>query len=179
MEWRKIPGFANYSASSEGTIRRDVRLHRSEPGPVSLSLNDRGYWKCSATDDRGRHRTVTVHTLVALAFLGERPAGLWVCHNDGDAKNCRPENLRYDTPASNTADTRRQERTPVGTRAHNAKLTEASIPEILALWESGMLTQKEIGDRFGVSQRAIWQVLHGLKWKHVERRSSPLTLRAA
>ena len=177
-EWRKIPGFTAYSASSDGQIRRDVMLHRSPAGLVSQALNDRGYWKCSATDDGGKYRTVTTHTLVALAFLGPRPEGLEVRHLDGDSANSAAANLRYGTSMENTADAFLHDRIPVGSRAYNAKLTEKAIPEIMELWRSGILTQTEIGARYGVSQRAIWQVIHGHKWRHVERRTGPATLRA-
>ena len=120
-----------------------------------------------------------MHTLIALAFLGPRPNGLWVCHNDGVPTNNRAENLRYDTPTSNTADSIKHGRTPFGTKAYNAKLTEDDIPKIVELAASGLYTQAEIGIRFGVSQRAIWQILAGKRWRHVERRAGPLTLRAA
>ena len=169
-EWRQIPGFANYSASSDGEIRRDVRLHNSPRGLVSQALNDRGYWKCSVTDDNGKSRTVTVHTLVALAFLGPSPGGLWICHKDGMNENSRASNLRYDTPASNTADLRAHGRMRVGSAVCQAKLREEDIPQILELWRGGTLTQEQIGQQFGVSQRAIWQVIHRKKWAHVERR---------
>lgn len=167
MEWRTIPGFSRYSASEKGDIRRDVRIHNSLPGPISASLNDRGYYKTSLTDDLGNSRTVTVHTLVALAFLGQRPAGMVICHNDGVPTNIHYTNLRYDTPKSNTADSRSHKSMCTGSSHPEAKLKECDIPEIKRLWSEGRLRQKDIGALYGVSQRAIWQVIHGKKWKHV------------
>lgn len=52
----------------------------------------------------GRRRNFYVHELVLLAFHGPRPAGFEGCHGDGDSKNNRASNLRWDTPAMNIAD---------------------------------------------------------------------------
>ena len=43
-------------------------------------------------------------TLCTRAFLGEKPAGLEVCHQDGVATDTRLFQLRYDTRAANVAD---------------------------------------------------------------------------
>lgn len=53
---------------------------------------------------RPRRRDRAMHTMVLEAFVGPRPVGLYGCHNDGDPANNRLTNLRWDTPASNTAD---------------------------------------------------------------------------
>lgn len=42
-----------------------------------------------------------VHELVTLCFLGPRPPGLEVCHNDGTRTNNDAGNLRYDTRQAN------------------------------------------------------------------------------
>lgn len=42
--------------------------------------------------------THTVHSLVAKAFLGERPDGYHIHHKDGDPSNNRLDNLEYLTP---------------------------------------------------------------------------------
>ncbi len=49
-----------------------------------------------------RHRKV--HHLVAAAFIGPRPEGMVICHNNGDPLDNRVENLRYDTQAANIED---------------------------------------------------------------------------
>lgn len=166
-EWRTIPSFSAYSASSDGDIRRDVRMHNTPAGLVSKALNDRGYWKCSVTGDDGCHRTVTVHTLVALAFLGRRPKGMVACHKDGDSKNCSQANLRYGTQSSNIADALKHRTYAMGTRHPGAKLDDNKVREIRRLCAEGELRQKDIGARYSVSQRCIWQIYHRKRWRHV------------
>jgi hypothetical protein len=48
--------------------------------------------------------SATVHSLVMLAFVGPRPDGLEVCHNNGVASDNRLSNLRYDTRSENNVD---------------------------------------------------------------------------
>jgi hypothetical protein len=52
----------------------------------------------------GRYRMAKVHQLVMEAFVGHRPIGMEVCHNDGNNGNNRWTNLRYDTRAANERD---------------------------------------------------------------------------
>ena len=167
MEWRKIPGFTRYSVSEFGDVRRDERIYRSAPGLVSRVVNDRGYFKVAITGDDGRHRTITVHTLVALAFLGERPAGKEICHRDGVPKNVNYRNLYYGTKAENDADKARHGKQPKGSGHKLVKLTDEAVFEIRRLAAKGELTQAQIGRRFGVSQRAVWQIHHRKRWKHL------------
>lgn len=169
MEWRKIPGFSRYSVSESGTVRRDERIYNFKPGYVSSCLNDRGYYKVTVRSDDGRQRTITVHTLVALAFLGERPDGLFICHNDGIKTNNHYLNLRYDTAKSNTQDALKHLSAAFGTKHPLAKLSEPDVLEIVDLYKSGLFTQAQIGAMYGVCQRTIWHVIHCLKWRHVVR----------
>lgn len=53
----------------------------------------------------GRH--YRVHTLVLEAFISSRPLGMDGCHWDGNSRNNRLDNLRWDTKAANGADRRR------------------------------------------------------------------------
>ena len=45
-----------------------------------------------------------IHRSVALAFLGETPDGMEVCHNNGIKSDNRLENLRFDTRSKNMLD---------------------------------------------------------------------------
>ncbi|MFE0413620.1 HNH endonuclease signature motif containing protein [Streptomyces tendae] len=52
----------------------------------------------------GKERRWRIHSLVAEVFYGPRPAGLDVCHNNGDRTDNRASNLRYGTRAENARD---------------------------------------------------------------------------
>jgi hypothetical protein len=99
-EWREIPGFPGYEASSEGRIKSTYGaelcqniLIRGKKGPstylaVAITLNE-------------KRTKLKVHKAVALAFLGPRPEGLQVIHLDEDPTNNRSANLKYGTQSEN------------------------------------------------------------------------------
>lgn len=77
------------------SLRRQIVL---KPSP-----NQRGRLHVALHKD-GTQKTRYVHKLVSRAFHGECPAGMEVCHWDGDCSNNRADNLRYGTHAENMQD---------------------------------------------------------------------------
>lgn len=169
MEWRKIPGFGRYSVREDGAIRRDACKHCGvKERRITPGINDRGYLRAGIVRDDDRNITRTVHSFVALAFIGSRPAGMVVCHRNGKKLHNHYRNLRYGTQKSNIADALAHRTHVMGSRHPHAKLTEAKVRKIHRLWATGKLSQEAIGKLYGVSQRAVWQILHGKRWRHVK-----------
>lgn len=167
MEWRVIPGYSRYSVSDTGLVRRDVRIHNSMPGLVSMSVRHGGYWGCALTSDDGSYQNPTVHTLVAAAFLGPRPAGMMVCHNDGNPKHNVVGNLRYDTATGNVHDAIRHGTQARGTRQHLAKLNENKVAEIRRRFIQEPVTQATLADEYGISSSTMLSLIKGETWTHV------------
>lgn len=165
--WKVIPGYSNYSASNTGQVRRDVRLHNAMPGPVTISLDSRGYPASSITADDGKSRKVGIHQLVALAFIGERPPGLIVCHNNGNPLDSTPTNLRYDTHKGNGQDMARHGTSLRGEKHKSSKLTEPDVVRIRELLRGGELSNKQIGAMFGVSGTVVSNIARFKTWAHV------------
>lgn len=121
--WRPVVGYEDaYEVSSLGRIRTIARIVkagdrggvRSVPAAIRApSLGNNGYLQVTL-----RRRTHMIHTLVTAAFLGPRPTGMEVCHNNGDAHDNRAENLRYDTISANRRDTVLHGRNPMTQRTH-------------------------------------------------------------
>lgn len=109
--WKPIPGFNDwYEASSHGRVRSKPRtLFRSDGttqarrGTILKPGQSRGYQVVVLCNDTKRY-TRTVHSLVALAFLGPPNPGDHVRHLDGSRDNNRIENLTYGTRSENTHD---------------------------------------------------------------------------
>lgn len=153
--WKDIPGFEGcYQASTFGRIRSVDRPVRVVAHGVETIRTIRGRILRPAKQDTGHltvvlgraHGTVPVHTAVALAFLGPRPDGLDVCHNDGDPTNNCPENLRYDTRTDNILDVYR-----VGGKWR--KLSLEDIRDIKHLMDHGAVgaeVARQYGDRKSV-----------------------------
>jgi hypothetical protein len=170
--WRNIPGFSRYSASADGRIRLDVPHWGRQPRILQQRIHQ-AYYRVHVAHDWGFSARIPVHRLVALAFLGEPPyLGAYVLHNDGHHLNNCESNLRYGTPAENTADMLRHGSHVHGEDHPDSKLTEADVREIVERLRAGE-TQASIGRLYGVTQRVIWQIASGGRWKHV---TSPLDL---
>ena len=114
--WKPIVGWEGlYSVSNLGQVRTDARVihysdgrvQRRKPRPRSLGDHVFGYKTVTLKAKGRRQETPTVHRLVMEAFVGPRPDGMNVCHNNGDPTDNRLGNLRYDTQSENMSDRRR------------------------------------------------------------------------
>jgi hypothetical protein len=111
--WRPVVGYeGRYEVSDQGQVRsRDRNVsyvvngqtrNRFFPGRMlSPQTGTTGGYVHVVLPGLG---TVNVQRLVMAAFVGPRPAGLVICHNNGDGADNRLENLRYDTQSENLKD---------------------------------------------------------------------------
>lgn len=76
------------------------------------------------------------------------------------------DHLILGTKALNAYDRNAKGRQSKGEGRPTAKLKEHQVLEIRALASSG-LTQKEIGERYGIKRNTISQILSGALWKHI------------
>ncbi|NSX14034.1 HNH endonuclease [Cupriavidus taiwanensis] len=176
-EWRAVPGMEGYyEVSSEGRLRSVTRYvvqkRRGQRDRAQLREgrirvlrpNADGYCRLELGID-GKKVSVSVHVLVALAFIGPRPDGLLVLHRDGNATNNRATNLRYGTSKDNQDDSREHGSMAVGSRQPHAKLREADVARILANSESE--TAADLARRYQVSHTLIRRIQQGRSWRHV------------
>jgi hypothetical protein len=122
--WKSIPGYEGYyEVSDHGRIRTVERFVRTRGGgkriaPARIrkvSVNSTGRAQVGLSRD-GHWMNMKVHRAVALAFLGPEPAGMEVCHGDGNPLNNHVSNLRWGTKKTNSADTVRMRRFPAQSR---------------------------------------------------------------
>jgi len=152
-EWKPIAGFENkYEVSNLGNVK-SLNFHRSGKAQLLKQYFDRyGYMKVYLYRD-GKPRYLTVHRLVACAFLGKADNGKTVDHIDCDRTNNRVENLRWVTAKENLYHSHR-----MGRQAMNATPIIARTPEGKTIrFES----QREAARASGVKQYAISRALHG------------------
>ena len=167
IEWRGIPGYAGYEASSDGRVRR-IRecLNGWRPRELTGYIALTGYRTLGLMID-GRKMTVHVHRLVTIAFHGPPPTPAHeVAHSDGDPLNNRIDNLRWATRAENAADRRRHGRDSFGAVHGMSKLTDDHVRHIFRLACAGV-GQRDIADRFGVHQATVHRIYAGKGWKHL------------
>ena len=175
VQWKPVPGHEKiYEVSSEGVVRSLARVVRVAVSAQSRNGYNRpvrerilkpvlsnGYqFVCLWSNHIPRQ--VSVHVLVAEAFIGNRPSGYYVCHRDGNRANNKLDNIYYGTPSDNVEDMRRHGTMAVGENAGAAKLSTADVEVILEL--RGKVSQSVLARRFGVRQPQISRIQAGVRW---------------
>ncbi|MFB7114084.1 HNH endonuclease [Streptomyces sp. NPDC056291] len=110
--------------------------------------------------------------MVYAAFHDVIPTGLAVRHRDGDPTNNRLSNLELGTQSDNMHDAVRHGTVSppkVSGEANGAaRLTSHQVSEIRSLYAVGDVSQRALGDRFGVSRSLISYIVRGKLWRASE-----------
>lgn len=182
--WRPIGGYEGiYEVSSKGEVRSLDRVipqlnwagtlvRRNYPGRTIKPVADNhGYLRVSLARQGQKAETKRVHHLVAAAFLGPRPDGHDICHNDGDQKNNAASNLRYATRTENEQDKRTHGSLRYGETHMDAKLNDEVVRSLRVSLQGK--TQRWWAKRLGVSDGALSHALSGVTWRHLNSPATP------
>jgi DNA-binding CsgD family transcriptional regulator len=155
-EWRTIQRFPSYQVSNQGRIQNKLTGTLKSPTRAAT-----GFYVVNLSV-AGKSNVRNVHSLVAEAFNGPRPATHMVCHLDGDQANCAAANLHY-VPMSRKSRGRARD----GGKDTPVKLTATKAAEIRRRAVSGE-QGRMLAAEFGVSTPQISRIKHGLKWRTAE-----------
>ncbi len=109
-------------------------------------------------------RNYRAHRIVCERAHGPPPEGKPVAMHLCGAPAClTPAHLRWSTQRENLADRVNHGTMTRGSRQGHAKLTESDIPRIRTLAKLGT-NNTQLAKRFGVSRKAIAQVVSGKTW---------------
>jgi hypothetical protein len=179
--WKAIPGFRGYEASTRGRIRSVPRSNwhfakwRNDgtrkrilfkyKGKILTPHPARGGWQVTlSTGKAGRQFMRTVHLLVMLTFVGPRPGKPYeidICHGDGNTKNNRLSNLRYDTKRGNHDDRWKHGTMNIGAFNGTCKLTPRQVRAIRKRTDG----LKAICRDYHISESTAWGIRTGKHWK--------------
>jgi hypothetical protein len=124
-----------------------------------------GYLLVNLRKDR-RERSMKVHTLMLLTFVGPRPDGMECRHRNGDRTDNRLANLSWGTPRENADDRVLHGTVARGERIANSVLSVQKVRQIRR-WAAAGQTQTEIARRLGVHRATVGDVVAGRQWAHV------------
>lgn len=161
-EWRDT-GLGGYQASSLGRVLSNKRCRNGRPKIVLGHVDADGYVKLSLSLEGGLVITVKRPSLIARTFLGAKPDGTEVAHENGIPSDDRADNLRYKTPQQNIHDKLRHGTMVRGEMCHTAKLTEAQAIEVF----HSTLRHKDIASQYGISVGNVECIKYGKSWKHL------------
>lgn len=163
-EWRDIPGYEGYyQVSDHGQVRSLDRrcAHMFLKGKMLKpchSTRTLKYPHVVLSKTGESRRTLCLHKLVALTFIGPRPEGEEVRHLDGDKHNPVLSNLEYGTKAKN-----HQDRASLG----ESRFSVRDIKQIRLLHRTGC-TYTYIGKLFGVSYQSISNICRRKSYAHIQ-----------
>lgn len=156
---KRISYCPDYGVSSGGDIY-SFRFNRVRL--LKVQNNGIGYLFIRVITPRGEHKFKLIHRLVAEAFLSNYSEELQVNHINGIKSDNRLENLEMVTQSENMLHSFRLKLTPSGSRHYSAKLSEKDVAYIRQ--NRGYFTQNQLAGIFGVSQHAIWDIIHYKTW---------------
>lgn len=165
--WKVIPDTNGmYEASTLGYIRSVDRVveHRTSGFltlkgkllKMNVGNNDYYYVTICQNAKRVKHN---VHVLIAKTFIGPRPYGYHIDHDDRNRKNNKLSNLSYKTVLDNCSFK--------GSKSALALLTEAQVVEIKRKYKHRIYTAKMLANEYNVEPSTINKITSGINWKHV------------
>lgn len=171
--WADVPGYGNhFQASSMGRIKSKARcvIRKHSKGSIQKFYYKEKILKPTSSDKYGHLRVhigynkikvnVFVHRLVLMAFVGECPTGMECCHLNGDAKDNRIENLRWDTHYQNNQDRKRHGKYASKDSHHGAKLTAEHVASI----RESSLSVNKLTTLFDISKSQIYRIKRNQSW---------------
>lgn len=169
-EWRPVVEFPDaYSVSNLGHIRRDKAGKGTRSGKIlHPAIAKKSQCRLVALSIDGVHHYRYVHHLVALAFIGPRPEGQEINHDDGSRANNRVTNLEWMTHPDNMKHGWRTgliHGVPGELRASSLMTPKLVIAMRGAL--ANNLSQRRIARMYAVSRGVVQGVKRGSLWSHV------------
>lgn len=174
--WKDVIGYEGfYQVSNMGNVKR---VGKGLAVVTNRLLKNRrtndGYIKVKLCVHQ-KARLVSVHVLVAEAFICPRPAGKQVNHKNGKTDQNNPENLEWATPSENLQHSYDVlgRLPPQGEKHGNAKLTDVDIREIRRLhalhtgYHAFENSYTDLAERYGVTRGLIGHIVRRANWKHV------------
>lgn len=166
-------GYLNYLMGEDGSVwTRYVRsCYTDKLGDwrqIRTTDDTGGRMLVNLTHPNGNRKIFTVSRLMLIAFVGPCPEGMECCHYDGNYRNNRLENLRWDTPSENSRDKIRHGTHNRGARCYIAKLTEEQVREIRTKYASGQYSMSMLGRMYGVALGTIFPIIHRRTWVYTD-----------
>lgn len=166
--WKTIEEFPDYSVSNRGRVRRDTRCNRSPyGGPIKPWVTNKWYL-IVALCIGGIVRKLSVHRLVAKAFLETKSRNETVNHKNGVKTDNSIDNLEWSSYGENNkhAYDFLGKSQPCGESHYRSKITGEDVKAIRKRHVNGE-TFTDISKSYGMGPRAISYIAKRQTWKHI------------
>lgn len=165
--WKPIAEYEGlYEISNFGNVKANEKMVNHNSGgkrklkarAITPFINSRGYCQVNLCKN-GKRQPYTVHKLVMLMFVGERPENMEIRHLNSIKTDNRLCNLAYGTHSENMIDT------AMINRLGRQRLTIHNVKDIRRKIEAGERV-KDIAKEYGVCRRTIGDIKnnHSYAW---------------
>ena len=161
--WKPVVNYEGlYEVSNKGNVKSLNFARSGSEKILKARVNSNGRLFTTLSKNK-KKKHYTIHSLVAQAFIGERPKGYDVCHIDGDKCNNNLKNLKYDTRSQNNIDIYRY-----GSKNPNGKLSPDEVIELRKMYATGKYTHKDLAEIFKVNQSNISKIINGKTFSWID-----------
>jgi hypothetical protein len=173
--WKPVVGYEGYyEVSNQGNVRS---LDRVVKGPynkpktlrgkkITPCANSQGRTRVRLSKD-GKGRMIFISNLVAEAFIGPRPEGLYVLHGELGVAVNTVENLSYGTHSKNMGEDKLRDGTDHRGEKHPmVKLTKEEVIRFKINAEKWR--QRRWADELGVHESTLSDIKRGKSWGWLE-----------
>jgi hypothetical protein len=173
--WKNIANYEGlYQVSNLGKIKSLSRSVNGTLGGTYLTkerfLNPRPYtrgYRVVKLYTNGKAKRVSIHVLVATAFIPNPHKKPVVNHKDGNKENNHSANLEWVTDQENHTHAALAGLKAKGETHGFSKLNNEAVRKIKTLLKSGV-SQRKIAAQFSVCQASIKDINKGTTWKHIK-----------
>lgn len=162
----KIEGFESYFISNNGVVYSDKYTERKILSPRA---NKRGYLYVNLCNN-GKYKSISIHRLVAQAFIPNTENKPEVNHINGIKTDNRVENLEWVTKSENIQhafdNNLNKPHDAKGSKNGFSKLKENQVVEIKTKLIN-KISVNEIYKQYGVSYECIRNIKRCLSWGHI------------
>jgi hypothetical protein len=169
--WKFVPETNDkYKASTWGRVKSldmlvfNGKVWYPKSGRILKATVDVGRVLIGLGGKNGKLRPLS--HVILRTFVGPKPDGMEACHWDGNPKNNRLENLRWDTHKNNEADKIRHGTNNECGRNGSAKITKIQARNVRELYMTGKYSYEGIEKETGINKGIIHTLVTGKCWNH-------------
>ena len=168
---KTIPDFSNYAIDKDGNV---FSKNYNKTGTLKIMKqrkNKYGYMQVQITRDDKKRKLMSVHRLVALAFIPKIKGRDYINHKNGIKNDNRVENLEWCTLSENTRHSfyviktqsieriRQQAIKNIENRRKKPKLTVEQINELEEKYNNQKISHRELAKIYNCGKTLIGTVL--------------------